>query len=184
MMQPPSPRLGALIALAVGLTACGSATAANSASRHAAAPPDPPVRTAPCPDAAPAQFAANSWSAARSELAPAGPTAILLCRYAGLNALPRRALTRTALITNAATVASLVRGFDRLPSASGTFNCPLDDGSEIVALLTYPHGRMVTISVHLRGCQMVTNGDLRRTAAGTSGQPGPTLVAQLERLTS
>lgn len=183
-MQPLSPRVGALVALAVGLTACGSASAANSASHPAAATPEPPARTAACPDTAPAQFPANSWSSARAELAPAGPTEIRLCRYAGLNARPSRALTRTALITNSATVTGLVRGFDRLPSASGTFHCPLDDGSEIVALLTYPHERTVTISVGLRGCQTVTNGDLRRTAAGTSGQPGPTLVAQLERLTS
>jgi hypothetical protein len=126
----------------------------------------------------------NTWSQARAQLAPAGATAIRLCRYTGVNAHPPRSLVRSTLLTSRTTVTGLVQNFDRLRSVTGTFSCPVDDGSEIIAALAYPHGRAVTISVGLRGCQRVTNGAIQRTASGTNGQPGPALVAQLERLTS
>jgi hypothetical protein len=180
MLQPLSRGASVLAALAFGLTACGAASAARPASTHS----DPPGRPAACAATAPRRIPSNPWPQARGQLAPAGASAIRLCRYAGLNAHPPRRLRRTALIFNRTTVANLVRAFDRLPSATGTLNCPVDDGSQILALLAYPHGHAVSISVGLRGCQSVTNGDLRRTASGTTGQPGPVLIAQLERLTS
>jgi hypothetical protein len=180
MLQPLSRGARILAALAVGLTACGAARAARPGS----APSGPSARPPACAAIGPTRVPPNSWSQARSQLAPAGATAIRLCRYAGLNDHPQRGLLRSALVTSRTTVASLVQDFDRLPAATGTFNCPVDDGSAIVALLTYPHGRALTISVGLRGCQSVTNGDLRRTASGANDQPGAALVAQLERLTS
>jgi hypothetical protein len=91
---------------------------------------------------------------------------------------------RSVLIGAHGTVASLVREFDRLPSFHGGYSCPVDDGSEVVALLAYPSGRRVTIGVHLRGCNVATNGDTTRTAMGQPGQPGPKLLARLKRLTS
>jgi hypothetical protein len=180
MLQPVSRGAGALAAIAVGLTACGAA----SAAKPSGAGTDPPARPAACATTSPRQIPPDPWSPARVQLAPSGATAIRLCRYAGLNSRPPDGLVRSALITNRVAVADLVQGFDRLPSAIGTFHCPVDDGSEIVALVAYPGGRAVTISSGLRGCQSVTNGDIRRTAAGGSGQPGPALIAQLERLTS
>ena len=181
MLQPLSRGASVLAALAVGLTACGAA----SAARPASTPPDPSASRPPaCAGTAPTRIAPNPWSQARAQLAPGDATSVRLCRYAGLNGHPPRSLLRSRLITRRSAVAGLVQAFDRLPAATGTFNCPVDDGSAIVALLAYPHGRTVTISVGLRGCQSVTNGDARRTASGTNGQPGPALVAQLERLTS
>jgi hypothetical protein len=82
------------------------------------------------------------------------------------------------LLGERAAVTRLTGEFDELQPMRGGFACPVDDGSEIVALLAYPHGRSVTISVNLRGCNSVTNGDVFRTALGTK------LVAQLERLIS
>jgi hypothetical protein len=181
MLQPLSRGASVLAAIAVGLTACGAASAAKPAST----PSGPPASRPPaCVAAGPNRIAPNSWSQARSQLAPTGASAIRLCRYAGLNGHPPRSLVRAALVTSRTTVASLVQAFDRLPAGTGTFSCPVDDGSAVVALLSYPHGRVLTISVGLRGCQVVTNGDLRRTASGTNGQPGPALVSRLERLTS
>jgi hypothetical protein len=83
-------------------------------------------------------------------------------------------------------VGELVRGFDGLPSIAGPVACPFDDGSEIVALLAYPNGRTVTISVGLQGCETVTNGSVHRTAAAIISQRavGPQLVGQLKRLTA
>jgi len=80
----------------------------------------------------------------------------------------------------------LVREFDRLPRfAPGAIACPMDDGSQVVALLSYPGGHAVSISVGLSGCLRVTNGDIVRTALGIGPSPrsGPALLARLERLT-
>lgn len=171
--------LGALATIAVGLSACGAASAAQSA-----APARPPSRPAACRFEAPTRVAANPWAAARVQLAPATPTALRLCRYSGLNANQPRRLIASVLVDSRSTLRSLTHRFDQLASAQGTFGCPLDDGSEIVARLAYPGPHQVTISVGLRGCNSVTNGDLHRTAAGAAGRPGPKLLAQLERLTS
>ncbi len=180
MRETIARRVGVLAALAIGLAACGAASAAPAGFSRSEATVRPPS----CAATAPARIAANPWAPARARLAPAGARAIRLCRYDGLNAPRPRRLTHSTLIAGGATVAGLVRQFDRLPSGAGTYACPVDDGSEIIALLAYPRGRGVTISVGLRGCQTVSNGDVRRTAAGESGQPGPALVARLERMTS
>jgi len=83
-------------------------------------------------------------------------------------------------------VRELVSQFDRLPPLRGAVACPADDGSQIVALLAYPSGHRVTISVGLTGCELVTNGSVHRTALGMGSPPafGPQLVTQLERLVS
>jgi hypothetical protein len=122
----------------------------------------------------------NRWSPARAALAPAGADEVRLCRY---SRIPSR-LVKSVLIGAHGTVGSLVRQFARLPSFKGTYSCPLDDGSQIVALLAYPGGHRVTIDVHLKGCNPVSNGDVTRTALGLSGQPGPVLLARLARLTA
>lgn len=125
-------------------------------------------------------MAANWWSPARAALAPPGAGEVRLCRY---SRIPSH-LVKSVLIGTRGTVASLVRQFDRLPSFKGTYSCPLDDGSQILALLAYPDGHRVTIDVHLKGCNPVSNGDVTRTALGRSGQSGRALLARLDRLTS
>ena len=125
--------------------------------------------------------------AAHRQLAPAGAVAIRLCRYNGLDSLPRLALARSVLETSSPVVAELVREFDALPSfAPGSgLSCPADDGSRIVALLGYPAGQRVAIVVAPLGCAPVTNGLITRTAFGYGSprQFGPQLLAQLQRLT-
>jgi hypothetical protein len=162
----------------VALAGCGTVAATGPPARAV-----PTAGPAGCAAKAPARIPPNPWPAARAKLAPAGAQAIRLCRYSGANARPRLRLTRSVLIERRGTVGGLVRQFDRLPAPRGTFACPFDDGSEIVALLAYPGGHAVTISVGLRGCNTVANGDVLRTATGRPGQPGPALLAQLERLT-
>jgi hypothetical protein len=115
---------------------------------------------------------------------PPDATAIRLCRYSGLNAHPRLTLVASRLVTSAGVVRQLVGEFDRLPRLHGVVACPMDDGSQIVALVSYPAGRRVTISVGLTGCRLVTNGSVHRSAEGL-GSPrtfGPQLVATLTRL--
>jgi hypothetical protein len=133
---------------------------------------------------APAALPAAQWSAARRVLAPAGADAIRLCRYSGLNAHPRLALVGSRRLDDRTIVHQLVSEFDRLPSLHGAVACPADDGSQILALLAYPYGHRVSISVGLTGCALVTNGSVHRTAAGL-GTPrafGPQLLASLKQL--
>jgi hypothetical protein len=177
MRQPPTRLVSALAAaIAIGLTACGAATAAGPAAVKAGPPPSP----AACPPAAPTAIPPNSWAAARSELAPPGATSVRLCRY---SSIPSR-LVRSVLIGTRSTVTTLVAELDQLPPFKGSYACPNDDGSQVVALLTYPNGRRVTVVAHLRGCSPVANGSVVRTALGQPGQVGPKLLAQLARLTA
>jgi hypothetical protein len=139
-----------------------------------------------CYRSAPARLPANRWPAARQQLAPAGAVAIRLCRYAGMNIRPRLKLLRSSPVTDPRLVAKLVHEFGELPSPSpGAEACPMDDGSQIIALLAYPHAHAARISVGLTGCRTVTNGYVVRTASGF-GDPsafGPRLVCELRRLT-
>jgi hypothetical protein len=117
-------------------------------------------------------------------LAPPGTGAIRLCRYSGLNAHPRLALVGSRLLDSRTIVDQLVTELDRLPALRGAVACPADDGSQILALLAYPGGHQVSISVGLTGCALVTNGSVHRTAAGL-GTPrafGPQLLASLKQL--
>jgi len=174
-----------LVAIAAVATACialaGCGSSATSSSPLAARQALP----ARCSPKAVLSVPAERWSAAREELAPAGATAIRLCRYSSLNARPRLTLVSSRLLKSPAVVRELVGEFDRLPpTPPGAVACPNDDGSQIVALLAYPGDRTVTITVGLTGCVAVTNGSVQRTAAGIGSPPafGPQLVAQLERL--
>jgi pimeloyl-ACP methyl ester carboxylesterase len=96
------------------------------------------------------------------------------------------------LVTDRRTIGQLVERFDALRAfPRGVFgaSCPADDGSEVLATLVYTafsHGHQVTISTGLAGCNAVTNGDLRRTAANFENKNpvGPRLLGQLERLTA
>lgn len=127
----------------------------------------------------------QGWAAAKHTLAPAGANAIRLCRYSGLNDHPPLRLVRATFLDRTRLVGQLVRRFDRLPSGpSAPVACPADDGSEIVALASYPDGHEVRISVGLTGCQVVSNGSVNRTASGYGPHPrrGPRLLAELKRL--
>jgi hypothetical protein len=169
-----------LMATAVTATIAGCGSSVTATSRPAAA-----IAPAACSHRAPGTVAAEGWTAARRRLAPRGAVAIRLCRYSGLNAHPSLALVSSRLLMRPALVEGLVSEFDRLPSPPrGVVHCPADDGSQILARLGYPDGRQVMISVGLAGCEAVTNGSVRRTAAGMGSPPafGPQLVTQFKQL--
>ncbi len=126
---------------------------------------------------------ANLWPATLRELAPPGAAAVRLCRYGRLS---RLALERARLVTNSSLVNRLVHNLNRLPPAPAVaLSCPADLGSRVDALLAYPAGQRVTVSVQLTGCAPATNGNLDRLAAGfgTPRAYGPQLLAELGRLT-
>src|SRR5579862_4984692 len=122
--------------------------------------------TARCARSAPTLSA----SASQHELVPPGATAVLLCRYRGLNppATAHR-LVRGKVVTNTAEVKRLAAELNGLPKAHGRIACPMDDGSELVASFTYPDAAPATVSVGLTGCRMVTNGRITRSASTAAG---------------
>lgn len=124
------------------------------------------------------------WPAARRELAPPGPVAIELCRYSAELGRPVLRLRSSRSLTAHKAVAFFASELAALPQQHGTVNCPADDGSRVVATLTYPQSRSLAVSVGLRGCKTATNGMVSRTASGF-GSPSekvPPLVDQLERI--
>ncbi|HEX2702730.1 MAG TPA: hypothetical protein VHM72_04785 [Solirubrobacteraceae bacterium] len=160
------------MALVVGLTALGSG---GSAAASTSTP-------AQCAAKAPIELPVNAWAPARRQLAPAGASAIRLCRYNAFATHPLRSLARSALVTSAGSVTAIVAELDELPALPrGAFSCPLDDGAEIDALLAYPGGNGVVVQIDLTGCATVSNGSVMRTAG--SSKAGRELLAETERLT-
>jgi hypothetical protein len=116
-------------------------------------------------------------------LVSGGARAVLLCRYRGVNPDPTRTetLARSRVITSSAIVAKLAQRFDKLqPAAPGTYACPADDQSKIIAIFQFSHGPSGPVVTSLEGCRLVTNGRVSRTALYA---PGAQLVSQLKALT-
>jgi hypothetical protein len=153
---------------------------ASIAAALAAAAPAPaagsPVR---CPPVAPGL--AVPGAGATGSLVRAGARSLLLCRYRGLNpAATAHRLRASRLVTAHAEIAALTAGLNALPSLSGPVNCPLDDGSEIVATFRYAAGGDDVVRIGLTGCRLVTGRRLPvRFASGPAGQR---LLAQLAAL--
>jgi hypothetical protein len=171
-MRIMSHRLGALaLALVAGVVVAASGTSQAST-------PTP----AQCAAKAPIELPVNAWAPARRLLAPAGASALRLCRYNALGTRPLRGLARSALVTSAATVKAIVTELDQLPAVPrGAFSCPADDGAEIDALLAYAGGNGVVVQIELGGCATVSNGSVVRWLG--SSKAGRELLAQTEKLT-
>ncbi len=131
----------------------------------------------------PLQIPPESWSPARHELAPPAASAVRLCRYSGWNSHPPLALVRSVVRSAPGLIRQLIREFDALPAPlPGVARaCRPDHVSQILALLAYPGGRVVTIAVPLSGCTPVFNGSVGRDAGGVVAPP---LITQLDRLTA
>jgi hypothetical protein len=155
----------ALLTLVVLAGSLGAANAsrATGALRCAPSKPAPPVA---------------SRAGASTSLVPPGADAVLLCGYAGLNP-PAKAgrLTGSRLVTAPAEVKLLTRELDAIaPTPPGVvFSCPMDDGSEILAVFAYPSGAADPVTVSVNGCTTATNGHVTRMA-------GAAIVGRLEAL--
>jgi hypothetical protein len=169
--------VGCGAAIALCCAGCGGAAAGGA---PAVSPVKPAVR-AQCAAAPPRLRIAGDVAPSAHVVAPPGAVALRLCRYSGLNDHPRLSLVRTADVRRRARVARLVGLLDRLPDMTSPVSCPNDDGSRIVALVSYPRRRVLPLDVALRGCQTVSNGRVHRTAARP---PGPAVIAALKRLTA
>lgn len=154
------------------------ATLASVLASLAAAPP--PARAAsPCPAHAPLSLPNANPRAARV-LVPLGATSVQLCRYRGLNAgPPPQTLERARVVRSAATIERLTRRLDGLPRLRSGIHCPMDDGSEVVAIFRYRGEPADPVRVGLSGCELVANGRVTRTAASPEGALLLRLLASL-----
>jgi hypothetical protein len=146
----------------------------------------PASQPSACPPRALSHVSSDGWSAARAQLAPTGPVALRLCRYLGSDTSLPLGLARSRLLTQPKLIAHLVDEFDTLPPyPRRPFFCPLDDESQVLALLVYSGGERVTVALDRTGCRRVTNGDLVRIASGYHDTPfAQRLNTELWKLTS
>jgi hypothetical protein len=157
---------------------------AASAAANVVARASGGVEPESCPPRVLSSVPKNGWAPASQQLAPKDAAALRLCGYPGFDgSAPSLLLERSRLVTGAALVTRLVDELDALPAYPKGLLCQLDDGSQVLALLAYPHGRQVTVALDETGCNRVTNGDVVRTASGYGDTPvGPQLVAELKAL--
>lgn len=103
----------------------------------------------------------------RALLPAAPPSAGLVCSYFGMDGRPYLLKTRKPLDDRAAgRLATAVR---RVPLAhvDGAFvNCPMDDASVDVLVLSYPHRADIDLWFARRGCSWIANGTISAAAGG------------------
>jgi hypothetical protein len=151
-----------------GLTCAAAALALAAAGSGAGA-----ARPDACPAGPLSTVPPNAWSAARLRLVPRGAAAVRLCRYLGSSEAPPHGLAHSTLLAGRAAIARLEGALDALPAyPNAVFFCPLDDGSQVLALFAYAGGRHVTVAVQRTGCHRAGNGDLVRIASGWHDTPG------------
>jgi hypothetical protein len=169
-------RFAALIPATVAVLAWAATNIAAGAS--ASVPPRS------CPPRVLFHVAKNDWAPASQELAPKNAATLRLCGYSGVNGMAPLQLERSRLVTDERLVTHLADEFDALPPYPKVSPfCVLDDSSQVLALLAYPHGQQVTVALDETGCNRVTNGDVARIASGYGNTPGgPHLVAELKAL--
>jgi hypothetical protein len=104
-------------------------------------------------------------------LVPSGASSVLVCSYSGLvepHAVsytgPPHRLIGDGLVIDHQTVGRLGSGLDAIPptSPNEAFSCPADFGNQLVAYFRYPAGVDDPVTIGLSGCQMITNGHVRR----------------------
>ncbi len=119
---------------------------------------------------------------------PPGAVAARLCSYSGLGKshgrFPPLSLIRSRLVDTAGPLAELAADFNALPPVPQTLiQCPLGDGSAIVAFIAYPGGPPLTMTLRDNGCAEATNGALVSFAYPTAHNPaGGKLHDELHRL--
>jgi hypothetical protein len=95
-------------------------------------------------------------------LPAAAPAAGLTCVYYGLNGHPFRLRSQAAL--DAAAAGKLAAAVSAIPLAhliGGTVNCPFEDGSAEIVVLSYPGRPDVDLWQYLGGCGSTSNGFIK-----------------------
>jgi hypothetical protein len=175
--------LPAIVVVAAGLGVAALTPAAGLPPDHPGPHARPAKRFQRCPEFARPRLISHG-PGVHAQLVPRGARALELCRYRGIygGPTPRLAsLTGTRRIHGPTTIRRLTDAFDALPAAPKNegFSCPADDGSAMLALFRYAHGRTVAVRVGLRGCPTAGNGAV---VAWATNPAGLRLVDRLQRL--
>ncbi len=173
-------------AAALVLALAGGAAAVALTSRDSAAPhTNPALRVFPSCPGYNRHVISSTTPGSTTALVPTGAQQVLLCRYSGVGPTRAKALRLIALrlVRKRATVDHLAAELHSLKPLIGAYACPADFGTSIVAFFRYGSARESDdpVTVDLSGCTTVTNDHLTRAAIWA---PGPTLLRQLEALTS
>lgn len=129
-----------------------------------------------CADRYNGQPPRSAWPPARRHVLPPGAKALRLCRYFGLNTPHPGALAASVAVTRPPQLRIFARELNSLRHGFPFAKCPADDGSVVEILAGYPRGRTLLISIDLRGCTGVSNGDGYSIASQR-------LLKRVERLT-
>jgi hypothetical protein len=117
-------------------------------------------------------------AAEAKSLVPGAPCVIELSRYQGIS---DARLVGRSVVRSRSTVGRLTTEFNGLPPIPmGTYSCPDDNGSKVVAILKYRTGQSLRLAITLSGCPVAKRGSVTRSALGSVGDR---LTSELERLT-
>jgi hypothetical protein len=161
--------------LGFALVAVVSAVWAISAMGASGEPGNlPPQKAEPLPSCRPKNYGEGEATIrrnakSRSVLVPSAPTTVLLCRYWGFGDLKGHQTPQTQAragklaserrLTRQSLVRLLARGFDQgRGPGNGSYNCPSDDGSNIVSEFAYADEPNVVVETSIWGCGFSTNG--------------------------
>jgi hypothetical protein len=169
-----------VIAACLAVGACGT-TAPESGGKHGSAITAKPrllgyatANTKPCLPPTEVELA--------HDLVPGIPCAISLTRYAGLPFRAGEKQVGHADLRSPTLLRQLTNELNALPQGPrGIINCPNDQGSEIVAGLSYPHDEQQQLTITLTGCAGARRENVGRSALGRLGER---LIGRLERLTT
>jgi hypothetical protein len=124
-----------------------------------------------CPPEDRAQPAATAVRpGARKTLVPHGATALIVCRYNGMNALggaPQWGLRGAGASDDPRQVRRIAAALDALRPTHGVRSCPMDDGSAVNATFAYGSPPGVTVTIDTGGCNVISNGHVRRLGLGS-----------------
>jgi hypothetical protein len=167
--RAPSRRVRSLAVAALATSlALGVALAVNGQRSTSVTDPAPaPSSIPPTSKTTPAALAcpSNLPSVRHHQIAgtdtfmvPGNPTALLACRYHGLNQPePAGALAESAFF-DPAPIAEALNAQPVIPP-NAVYNCPIDFGDSIVLLFRYTNDSRLTVSVKESGCRFASNGD-------------------------
>jgi hypothetical protein len=113
-----------------------------------------------------------------NRLVPGAPCVIELSRYQGV---PDARLIGRSVVRSRSIVDRLTTEFNALPPIpTGTYSCPDDNGSQVVAILKYKTGQSLRLTITLSGCPVAKREHITRSAMGHLGGG---LTSELEGLT-
>jgi hypothetical protein len=118
-----------------------------------------------CPPSSP-EHVPNPGPGLNDSLVPVTAHKLVLCLCSGMNATALPGRSKTKVISDTQAVDTWRQRFNSLPAVlPGTYHCPMDDGTSVLARFVASATSHTVVKVGLRGCEWTTNGSINcRTA--------------------